>query len=231
MPIRAITFDLDDTLWAIDPVIARAEEVLHAWFETHWPELARRYPPPALRALRDALAQTRPDLHHDLTALRRLSLEHAARDCGYDAGLAQAAFDVLWRARNEVELYPDVLPALEVLASRYALAGLTNGNADVTLCGVGHALDFCVTAREIGVPKPHPRIFAAAVRRLGVAAHEVLHVGDDPARDIEGARAAGLRTAWVNRAGAPWLGGQGADVEVPDLLALVAWLHTRAGGA
>lgn len=224
MPIRAITFDLDDTLWAIDPVIARAEEVLHAWFEVHWPELARRYPPPVLRALRDALAHRRPDLHHDFTALRRLSLEHAARDCGYDPALAKDAFEVLWKARNEVDLYPDVLPAFEALAGRYALAGLTNGNADVTLCGVGHALDFCVTARETGVPKPHPHIFAEAVRRLGVSAHEVLHVGDDPARDVEGARAAGLRTAWVNRAGTPWPGGQGADVEVPDLLVLVAWL-------
>ena len=228
MPIRAITFDLDDTLWAIDPVIARAEELLHAWLGEHWPELARRFPPAELRALRDRLARQRKDLHHDLSALRRLALTHAAQTCGYAPEVADAAFDVLWKARNEVVLYPDVLPVLERLAGRYALAGLTNGNADIALCGVGHVLGFCVSAREVGVPKPHPQIFAHAVERLGVPPHEVLHVGDDPRSDVGGARQAGMRTVWVNRAGAPWPGGPQADIEVNSLSALERFLAAHA---
>lgn len=224
MRVRAITFDLDDTLWAIDPVIVRAEELLHAWFGEHWPEIARRFPPPELRALRERLARRHPHLHHDLSATRRLALAHAAQACGYGAEVADAAFDVLWKARNQVELYPDVLPTLQALAEHYPLAGLTNGNADIGLCGVGHLLRFCVSAREVGVPKPSPEIFAHAVERLGVAPHEVLHVGDDPRSDVGGARKAGMRTVWVNRVGAPWPGGPQADREVRGLDALVDWL-------
>lgn len=227
-PILAITFDLDDTLWAIDPVIERAELRMHAWLAEHYPLLPERYSPGALRALRDGIVDARPDLAHDLGALRRESLALAAQHCGYGREAAEGAFAVMWQARNEVELFADVLPVLRALSERFTLGGLTNGNADIVRIGLAGLLRFCVTARETGVAKPHPAIFAAACSAAGMAAHQVLHVGDDPQRDVHGARAAGLRTVWVNRDGKPWPGGPPADAEVQDLHDLLRLLEQGA---
>lgn len=229
-PILAITFDLDDTLWAIDPVIERAELRMHAWLAEHYPRLPERYSPADLRALRDGIVHARPELAHDLSALRRESLALAAEHCGYGREAADGAFAVMWQARNEVELFADVLPVLEALAGRYALGGLTNGNADIARIGLDGLLGFCVTAREVGFAKPHPAIFAAACTATGIAAQQVLHVGDDPERDVHGARAAGMRTVWVNRDAKLWPGGPRADAEVRDLRELLALLDRNDGG-
>jgi putative hydrolase of the HAD superfamily len=226
-PILAITFDLDDTLWAIDPVIERAEQRMHAWLAEHYPRLAQRYSPADLRALRNELADDRPDLAHDLSALRRESLALAAARCGYGREAAEGAFAVMWQARNEVELFADVLPVLRALAQQFTLGALTNGNADIARIGLDGLLRFCVTARETGVAKPHPAIFDAAAAAAGVPAEHILHVGDDPERDVHGARAVGMRTVWINRDGRAWPGGPPPDAQLNDLHGLPGLL---AGG-
>jgi putative hydrolase of the HAD superfamily len=224
-PILAITFDLDDTLWAIDPVIERAEQRMHAWLAEHYPRLPERYSVTALRTLRDDMLGLRPDLAHDLSALRLESLAMAAQHCGYGRDVAEGAFAVMLQARNEVELFADVLPVLTELSGRLTLGGLTNGNADIALVGLDGLLRFCTTARAVGVAKPHPGIFEAASRAAGVLPNQVLHVGDDPQRDVHGARAAGMRTVWVNRAGHVWPGGPPADAQVGDLYGLLDLLE------
>ncbi|HEX2797384.1 MAG TPA: HAD family hydrolase, partial [Immundisolibacter sp.] len=179
LPILAITFDLDDTLWAIDPVIERAEQRMHAWLAEHYPRLPERYSVTALRTLRDDMLGLRPDLAHDLSALRLESLAMAAQRCGYGRDVAEGAFAVMLQARNEVELFADVLPVLTELSGRLTLGGLTNGNADIVRIGLDGLLRFCITAREVGVAKPHPATFDAASVAAGMPASQVLHVGDD----------------------------------------------------
>ena len=225
LPILAITFDLDDTLWAIDPVIKRAEQRMHAWLAEHYPRLPERYSVTALRTLRDDMLGLRPDLAHDLSALRLESLAMAAQHCGYGRDVAEGAFAVMLQARNEVELFADVLPVLTDLSGRLTLGGLTNGNADIALVGLDGLLRFCTTAREVGVAKPHPGIFEAASSAAGAPPNQVLHVGDDPQRDVHGARAAGMRTVWVNRNGQTWPGGPPADAEISDLFGLLDLLE------
>ncbi|HEY0675789.1 MAG TPA: hypothetical protein VGD25_06235, partial [Immundisolibacter sp.] len=135
-PILAITFDLDDTLWAIDPVIERAEQRMHAWLAEHYPRLPERYSVTALRTLRDDMLGLRPDLAHDLSALRLESLAMAAQRCGYGRDVAEGAFAVMLQARTEVELVPAVLPVLTERSGRLTLGGLTNGNADIVRIGL-----------------------------------------------------------------------------------------------
>lgn len=225
LPIRAITFDLDDTLWAIDPVIERAEQCMHAWLVEHYPRLPQRYSLADLRALRDDMLDQRPDLAHDLSALRRASLALAAQHCNYGPEVAEGAFAVMWQARNQVQLFDDVLPVLGVLADQLPLGALTNGNADIALVGLDHLLRFSVTARAVGVAKPDAGIFHAASAAAGIPVQEILHVGDDPLRDVIGARAAGMRTVWVNRDARAWPGGLTADAEVADLHGLLDLLR------
>src|SRR5215475_6613031 len=129
--IRAVVFDLDNTLWDVDPVIARAEELWMAWLQEHCPRIPERLTIDDMRAARMQLAAREPHNAHDMTYLRITSLAQHARECGYDESIAEAAFEIFFTARNQLDLFPDVLPGLRRLQARYALASLSNGNADV----------------------------------------------------------------------------------------------------
>ncbi|MBT5219123.1 MAG: HAD family hydrolase, partial [Woeseia sp.] len=124
-------------------------------------------------------------------------------------------FAIFDAARNEVELYPDVLPALEELYEKYTLVAVTNGNANLERIGIRHLFHDVVAASAVGVAKPAKKIFDIAVRKCGVPAHEILHVGDHPVADVDGGRRAGLRTAWLNRTDAEW----SEDLPEPDVVA------------
>lgn len=199
LSVRALTLDLDDTLWPIAPAILRAEAAMHAWLAERAPGTARRFDVDALRALRDAVAREHAPLAHDFTAIRLESVRRALASCGDDPALAEAAFAVFFEARHEVELYPEVAAALQRLAARFPLLALSNGNADIARTPLAPWFRGALSAREFGVGKPDPRIFHEACRRLGCAPAEVLHVGDDLALDVAGARAAGLQTYWLRR--------------------------------
>ena len=221
--IRAISFDLDDTLWPIWPVIERAEAALHAYLDAHCPRTAAAFPLARMRALREQVAHEHPHLAHDFTAQRLICLERALAEGGEDLAHARPAFEALYLERNRVDFYDDALPALHALSVRFALASLTNGNADLHRIGIADRFVVRVAAREMGMAKPERGIFEHTVQALGVSHAHVLHVGDDPWLDVDGAARAGLRTCWVNRHGADWPGELAPpDLEVASLDALVA---------
>jgi putative hydrolase of the HAD superfamily len=92
------------------------------------------------------------------------------------------------------------------MGRRYRLIAVTNGNARLDRIGIDDLFDAYVSARSAGAAKPARRIFDAAVSAGGAAAHETLHVGDHPEIDVNGARAAGLRSVWLNRNVRTWPG-------------------------
>ncbi len=223
--VRAITLDLDDTLWPFAPIGARVERVLHDWLLQHCPRTAEQFPIEAMRALREAVYVERPDLSHDFSQLRMLSLIRAMELSGDDPAHADAAFETFYAERNRVEFYPDSLAALERLAARVPLAAISNGNADLARIGVHHHFAFQLGAREHGTPKPAASIFHAACTQLAIAPGEVLHVGDDIEMDVVGAHRAGLRSCWINREGHTWPHELiRPDLEFTTLAALADWL-------
>lgn len=227
---RAISFDLDDTLWSCEDVIARAEEAMHGWLARHYPRITDAHDPESMRQVRIRAAAARPDLQADLTRLRHETLVAHAHEAGYDPSLADAAVEVFLAERHRVALYPDVRPAIEALAGRYTLVALTNGNADVARAGVGDWFDLALSAADVGAPKPDPAMFRQVCDRLGIRSGELLHVGDDPLRDVHAARAFGARAVWVNRTGAEWPGGlRGPDHEIRTLAPLAELLPAAAG--
>jgi FMN hydrolase / 5-amino-6-(5-phospho-D-ribitylamino)uracil phosphatase len=219
--IRAVAFDLDNTLWDVGPVIVRAEQCLQDWLREHCPRIAERISIEEMRAARERLARSEPHNAHDFTYLRITALAAHARECGYEEEVAERAFGVFFAARNELQLYADVQPALERLRARYTLASLSNGNADLELIGLASLFAVSLNARQIGAAKPHPRCFQQLARDLRLEPRSILYVGDDPFLDVEAARAAGLRTAWMNRSAAPWPSTlEPADLDVADCLRL-----------
>jgi FMN hydrolase / 5-amino-6-(5-phospho-D-ribitylamino)uracil phosphatase len=202
--VRAIAFDLDNTLWDVEPVLARAEARLHAWLQEHCPRIAVRLSSEDMRLARAELARREPHHAHDLSYLRLTALTAHAREHGYDEQLARQAFEVFLAARNQLQPFQDVAPALARLRQRYRLATLSNGNADLARIGLDEAFTVSLNARQIGAAKPQRLCFERLACELGLAPQQILHVGDDPLLDVEGARAAGLISAWMNRRARAW---------------------------
>ncbi len=232
-PVRAITLDLDDTLWPFAPIGARIEERLHAFFLEHSPATAERFPIPRMRTLRGQVHAENLHLHHDLSALRRLAIERALRETGGDPVLAEAAHALFHRERNRVDFYPDALEGLRRLAARVPVVAVTNGNADLEAIGIAHLFAGQTSALMHGRPKPHASIFLAACDGHGCAPGDVLHVGDDIELDVLGARRAGLRTCWIHRGDKPegdsrWPEHEPApDLQFDSLVALAEWLDAH----
>lgn len=222
MSIELITFDLDDTLWDTAPVIVSAEAVLRDWLARHAPKLGG-VEVEHLFAIRQRLVDAEPGLKHRISALRRLVLLHALREAGYPEAeavpLAEKSFEVFLHARHQIEVFPEVLPALDQLGQRYTLGVVTNGNADVRRLGLADRFGFALCAEDLGIGKPDPALFNEALKRAGgVAASAAVHVGDHPGDDIFGAQQAGFRAIWFNPQGKAWEADHKPDAEVRSLL-------------
>lgn len=227
---RAITLDLDDTLWPIAPAIERAEAALDAWLRDHAPRAAIRWPLEARRRLREQVEVEHPGLAHDFTRQRLITLERMLRETGEDVSLVPSAFEAYFAARCEVEHYADTLAALDRLAARLPLAAISNGNACLVRIGLMDRFYFQLAARDHGQAKPAASIFHEACRRLGAEPRDVLHVGDDPEHDVAGAARAGLRTGWINRHGRAWSHPEARpDLVLEHLGALADWLDASLG--
>ncbi len=102
------------------------------------------------------------------------------------------------------ELFPDVEPALSGLCRRGVRLGIVSNfdgrlTAVCNALGIAHHFSAVIMSGRIGYAKPDPRIFSAALARLGTVAARALHVGDSAVEDLEGARAAGLRALLIRR--------------------------------
>jgi putative hydrolase of the HAD superfamily len=202
--VRAICFDLDNTLWEIEPVLLRAEAILTDWLRLRYPRIPERFSAEQMLAMRAALATEEPHQAHDFTYLRRETLARMAEVVGYERDIAHAAFDAWHAARNEVTPFVETLPALERLKERYRLATLSNGNADLARIGLAHHFEISLHAGALGYAKPDPRAYAALAEALTLRPEEILFVGDEPNADVLGPRSSGMKTVWVNRLGVTW---------------------------
>jgi len=213
--LQVLCFDLDDTFWDVRHVLERAEQRVGEFLAQRYPRLARRHNRADFLAARLRLSAAEPARAHDLTWLRTETMRRLALEAGYPGTVGAEAFEVFIVARNEVELFPDVRPVLDRLATRFQLATLSNGNADLHRIGLAPLFRVMLNSASVGVAKPHADAFIAVARALGCEPGRMLYVGDDPHADVVGARAAGLRTAWVNRRGAAWPDiGPAADLEI-----------------
>ncbi len=221
MHIKVITFDLDNTLWDVEPALLRAERAQQDWLHRHRPGAVESYDHEGLWEFKKSVWRRHPHLLHHVSQIRIQTLYELQIAAGYSEQKARSgaeqAFAVFLEQRQQVHLYEEALVVLEILASSFTLGALTNGNADVYKTDAGDYFDFAFLAEEVGASKPHPDMFHAALQRAGVAAHNVIHVGDDPEHDIVGARAVGMHTVWMNSRGRDWPEGPRASQEISNL--------------
>lgn len=195
-PVEAVLFDLDDTL-----VRYRRDgrEILAAAFEAvgvdpFFPVSAyyERYG--------DFL-----DAADSIAQLRRTCFAALAEERGRDPSVGRAVADSYEAERDyaDVELLAGADDALTSLsAAGYRLAVVTNAPPEtqapkLDASGVGERVETTVYAGHETAAKPSPEPFSLALDRLDVGPAAAVHVGNSPSSDVAGARAAGLRSAWM----------------------------------
>lgn len=139
-------------------------------------------------------------------------LETARRAFVYVLGLnhieaSKAEVDSFMQAWQELEPFPDVLPALPRLATRFKLVALSNGNAPfldhLVANRIKYEFDAVISVDTFGAFKPHPAVYRGASRILGISLEEITMVSSN-SFDVMGARMCGNCGAFVNRYGLPF---------------------------
>lgn len=230
---KLITFDLDNTLWDVEPPLIKAEHAQREWLLEHRPGAMERYSDKEMWEFKKSVWKRHPQLSHHLSDMRVQMLYELQLAAGYGDGDArdgaQHAFGIFIQHRQAVVLYDEALTILRELANHYTIGALTNGNADIYKTEAGEFFEFSLLAEHVGASKPAPDMFLAAMDATGAAAHDIIHVGDNPEHDVQGAQALGIRTVWMNSSGEDWTAGQPADKEIDNLSQLPAAIASIFG--
>jgi len=202
--IQLICFDLDDTLWPCMPTIIHAEESLYQWLCSNKAVVTDKYSVKELRDKRLSLAERRPELKHNLSKLRKVSLYELADEFNDSTDWIDTAFGIFYEARQSVNLFDDVIEVLQQLSQSYELAAMTNGNADIYRTEIGHLFKYSITAEETGAAKPDKLMFSSLLQQSALLPQQILYIGDHPVQDIEGANKVGIPNVWLNRQKQDW---------------------------
>jgi putative hydrolase of the HAD superfamily len=227
--LRAVLFDVDFTLFRPGPELG--PEGYRRVGERHGLVLdPERYPDARAAAIEDL--QAKRELVHDEEVWIAFTEQIVIGMGGNSAGSRSCAVDMVreWERHENFALYEDALPALEELRRHGLRIGLvSNGQRDLEEFAAHHDLgvDAIVGSRSHGRIKPHPSIFVAALRALGVSPEEAAMVGDSYEDDIEGARSLGMRAIFLDRDGRH----PDAEDRIDTLLALPAALGLAPGRA
>ena len=204
--IRAISFDVDGTLWDFDGTARFALSQVLAELARHDAEAARILDVTTFMEIRDRVHEELRGKITDLNEIRRESFKRVLRDIDRaDDSLATRLTDVYFKHRTAGRvLFDDVAPAVEELGRAYTLGLVSNGNSYAEDFGLERWMSFQIFAQDHGgIEKPDIRLFQIALGEAGCAADELVHVGDSLENDVEGAAAAGIKSVWLNRNGDP----------------------------
>ncbi|WP_319535761.1 5-amino-6-(5-phospho-D-ribitylamino)uracil phosphatase YigB [uncultured Vibrio sp.] len=200
-PIKAMTFDLDDTLYDNYPVILRMERELLSWLQQTHPAVAHMEKPDWIKVKRKVVLQF-PELKSDVTLWRLVQLRQGFIDAGYDEEQAQTAAEtgvqVALDWRNRFEVPQQSLDVLTQLGEQVPLVAITNGNVDLDKVGLTPYFKSVLKAGPDGLAKPAGDMFSKAQQVLDLPAENILHVGDHIVTDVHGAKLAGFSACWFN---------------------------------
>jgi 2-haloacid dehalogenase len=195
-----IAFDVNETLSDLSGLSRRfgevglAADLLPTWFAG---------------TLRDGFALTAAGGYADFATVGRAALAALLAQTHSDRRAREAAADRVIDGIGQLSLHADVRPAFERLhAAGLRLVTLTNGSAEETRRllergGSAGYVEQCLSVEDVRRWKPAPEPYVMAAERCGVALAEVMLVAVHP-WDIDGAKRAGLKAAWINRTGEPW---------------------------
>lgn len=200
MPIRAVTFDADGTLWDFRTVAGEATERIIARLSRDHPQFSARVED-LVTTHRQVLETSPPGTSY--ASMRREAIRRFVRQhVGDEPGLGDELTDEFFAYRDSVDrLFDDVEPMLAALDDDLVLGVVTSGTTSWRSTSIGHSFDFWLAADQTGIRKPDPRVFRMAAAAADCRVSEIVHVGDEPEADIVGAKRAGARAVLIDRTG------------------------------
>ena len=219
MTIKAVTFDLDDTLWPLYDVIMNSHKLSNDWLINKHPQMKEILFSTKEREMWQRLIKAEPSLANRLSELRKKVIETLLVENGVEISSASIdsdkAFKIFLDERHKVTYFENVLEVLASLKQVYQLGVLTNGNASIETLGIDHLFDFYLNAEMVNDSKPGAKMFEEAVSITNLKPNEICHVGDHPVNDVEGALNVGFKAIWLNALDNSWPDGQ--ECHVPEV--------------
>ena len=200
-PFKAISFDLDDTLYDNHPIIEQAEVSFITHLNHCYPDL-ELFTRHQWLLYKDQMANENPALRDDvslwrLQTLTRVMIIHGMPEVEAikQAKLAFAHFLAL---RSDFVVPDESLQLLAKLAQHYPIVAITNGNVDAQKIALEDKFQFILKAGDGLKAKPQGDLFVEAARRLQIDVCDILHIGDHLITDVYGAQNNGAQAVWYN---------------------------------
>lgn len=200
-PFKAISFDLDDTLYDNHPIIIKAEADFLVYLRTTYQQLAeldaRKW-----GLYRDLLVKENPALQHDVSLWRKEVIQRIMVVYGIAMvnaiKYADSALQVFLQLRSDFTVPEKSIKLLQQLALHYPVIALTNGNVNVEQIGLHDKFKFVIKAGNGLRSKPHLDMFQQAASKLDIKVEDILHVGDHLISDVYGAQNNKAQAVWFN---------------------------------
>lgn len=199
-PIKAITFDLDDTLYDNYAIIRNAEASLKSLLQQQYPRVAQ-LTTEQWSSIRASILDETPMMYHDVSLMRLTTLTRAFSVVGYNKEdgkrSAQHCYDTFYNARSDFSVASSTVECLQALAKRVPIAAITNGNVDCQQIGLGKVFSYVLRPSLKHASKPHSDLFDHMAQLLDLPSQSILHVGDNLINDVLGALSAHYQAAWL----------------------------------
>lgn len=211
--IKAISFDLDDTLYSNKPVMQAIEKKMIAYFSGL--PILNKLIPERFKFLngqfwshfRHHAILKQPDLAHDVVQVRLVTYQLGLASLGLIEGAAQqhaqAALDYFIALRSDFTVPEQSKKLLANLSKKYPLVAISNGNVDTKTLELSQYFKYIYhagwqTDGYLLKQKPVSDMFMLACQQLAIKPSQLLHVGDCGRADIQGALLAGCQAAWLS---------------------------------
>mgnify|MGYP005823020889 CR=1 FL=1 len=199
-PIKAISFDLDDTLYSNRPNILAADQKMVAYFQNVFNSNKTYDFNYWLPFKQQALTQ-QPELVNDVAEVRIQCYRLGFIAHGFSDEEAfeksQLAVDYFVKERSNFSVTSEVHSLLAALQEKYTLISISNGNVNTKAIDIDKYFELILHADLTQKQKPSSDMFDIARKKFNLQASEILHVGDCGKADIKGAMQAGFQSAWL----------------------------------
>lgn len=208
---KDIFFDLDHTIWDFD---RNAEETLHElYYQYNFDNLFNQESSAAFIASYTANNHRLWELYHhgkiDKATLRKARFADTFEQLGVDPNLFPTQFEEEYLAicPTKTNLFPHAHETLNYLQDKYTLHLISNGFKEacekkLIHSNLGPYFKTIVISENVGVNKPHPQIFAYALKNGNAAANNSIMIGDNLDADVRGAQNYGMDAIFFNAIGA-----------------------------
>lgn len=211
--IKAISFDLDDTLYSNNPVMRVIGEKMIAYFsrlpilQKCMSDQHKLLDAQFWSHFRHQAILKQPDLAHDVVQVRLLSYQLGFMSLGLADDIAQqqaqAALDYFIELRSDFTVPDKSIKLLANLSEKYPLIAISNGNVDTKTLALSQYFQHIYHAGwqvdgRLLKQKPAGDMFTVACQQLDIKSSQLLHVGDCGRADIQGALRAGCQAAWLS---------------------------------